>query len=102
MAEIIRRSTIAGSTSPPSSGEAVAPRIPFDPETNLETSRGIDFRHLWHTLVERLWILVLCTLAGVFLALGYLARTPKMYQGHIVLEVDVAEQSVVASEDMPN
>lgn len=65
-------------------------------------SHGIDFRHLWHTVLERMWIVVLCTLAGLFLSLGYIARTPKMYQGRVVLEVDVAESSPVGNEDMPN
>src|SRR3954465_15745220 len=59
-----------------------------------------DFRHLWHTVLEKLWIFILCTIAGVFLALGYLARTPKLYQGHVVLEVDIQEPTVVRSDDM--
>jgi uncharacterized protein involved in exopolysaccharide biosynthesis len=65
----------------------------------FETSKGVDFRHLWHTVLEKLWILVLCTLAGLFLAIGYLARTPKLYQGHIVLEVDIQEPTLVRSDD---
>ena len=65
----------------------------------FETARGVDFRHLWHTVLEKLWILVLCFLAGLFLAIGYLARTPKLYQGHIVLEVDIQEPTLVRSDD---
>ena len=61
--------------------------------------RGFDFRHFWHSLVEKLWIVVLCVLAGLFLALGYLAKTPKLYQGHIVLEVDVQDPTPIRSED---
>ncbi|HEX8680068.1 MAG TPA: GNVR domain-containing protein, partial [Chthoniobacterales bacterium] len=61
--------------------------------------RGFDFRHFWHTLVEKLWIVVLCVLGGLFLALGYLAKTPKLYQGHIVLEVDVQDPTPIRSED---
>src|SRR4030081_2357988 len=61
--------------------------------------RGFDFRHFWHSLIERLWVVVICILAGLFLAIGYLARTPKLYQGHIVLEVDVQEPALVRSED---
>ena len=38
-------------------------------------------------------------LAGLFLGLGYLARTPKLYQGHIVLEVDIQEPTLVRSDD---
>jgi len=61
--------------------------------------RGFDFRHFWHALVERIWIVVLCILAGLFVAIGYLARTPKLYQGHIVLEVEFAEPTFVNAED---
>jgi polysaccharide biosynthesis transport protein len=65
----------------------------------FETAKGVDFRHLWHTVIEKLWILVLCALAGLFLAIGYLARTPKLYQGHVVLEVDIQEPTLVRSDD---
>ncbi len=61
--------------------------------------RGFDFRHFWHSLVERLWIVVLCVLGGLFLSLGYLAKTPKLYQGHIVLEVDVQDPTPIRSDD---
>src|SRR5881394_3998282 len=64
-----------------------------------ETRSRTDFRHLWHTVLEKLWILILCTVAGLFLAIGYLARTPKLYQGHIVLEVDIQEPTLVRSDD---
>ena len=64
-----------------------------------ESSRGIDFRHIWHVVQERLWIVVLCTIAGLVLALGYLIRTPKLYQGHTVLEVEIAEPSLLATDD---
>ena len=67
--------------------------------SETESTGGIDFRHVWHVVQERLWLVVLCTVGGFVLALGYLARTPKLYQGHTVLEVEVAEPSVVANED---
>jgi len=38
-------------------------------------------------------------LAGLFLALGYLGRTPKTYQSHAVLEVDFQEPTFVAGDD---
>src|SRR5207244_9525330 len=60
---------------------------------------GFDFREFWHSLVERIWIVGLCILAGLFIGLGYLARTPKLYQGHIVLEVEFQEPTVVAGEE---
>src|SRR6266496_2271228 len=61
--------------------------------------RGFDFRHFWHSLVEKIWVVVLCVVAGLFLGLGYLARTPKLYQGHSVLEVDFQEPTVVSTEE---
>ncbi|HJT79697.1 MAG TPA: Wzz/FepE/Etk N-terminal domain-containing protein, partial [Chthoniobacterales bacterium] len=67
----------------------------------LESQRGFNLRAFWHSLVERLWIVILCILAGLFIALGYLARTPKTYQSHAVLEVDFQEPTVAATEDNP-
>ena len=60
--------------------------------------RGFDFRHFWHAFIERIWVVVLCVLAGLFLGLGYLARTPKLYQGHIVLEVEFAEPTFTTED----
>jgi succinoglycan biosynthesis transport protein ExoP len=60
--------------------------------------RGFDFRHFWHALIEKIWVVVLCVVAGLFLSLGYLAYTPKLYQGHTVLEVETQETSLVESE----
>ena len=31
--------------------------------------RGFDLRQFWHSLVERIWIVALCVLAGLFLGL---------------------------------
>jgi len=76
--------------SPPSSANSAAP-APYA----LEQGKGFDLRQLWHSLLERIWIVTLCIVAGLFLALGYLARTPKLYQGHTVLEVDFQEPTVV-------
>jgi uncharacterized protein involved in exopolysaccharide biosynthesis/Mrp family chromosome partitioning ATPase len=64
-----------------------------------EGLQTFDFRRYWHSFVERIWIVAICVLAGLFLALGYLARTPKLYQGHTVLEVDFQEPTVIASDD---
>src|SRR5438270_8943190 len=70
---------------------------PLDPYH--EPKRGFDFRHFWHAIMERIWIVVLCIVAGLFLGLGYLARTPKLYQGHVVLEVQFQEPTLIPSEE---
>jgi succinoglycan biosynthesis transport protein ExoP len=67
-------------------------------ETLAELKREFDFRHVCHLVSERIWVVALCVFAGLFLAVGYLARTPKLYQGHMVLEVDFQEPTVIAGE----
>jgi capsular exopolysaccharide synthesis family protein len=64
-----------------------------------DSGQRFDFRHFWHSFLERIWIVAVCVLAGLFLALGYLARTPKLYQGHTVLEVEFQEPSFISTED---
>ena len=64
-----------------------------------ELKGGFDFRRFWHSFVERIWIVALCVLAGLFVALGYLARTPKLYQGHAVLEVEFQDPTLVTTEN---
>src|SRR5215475_5620294 len=64
-----------------------------------EGVQRFDIRRFWHSFVERIWIVAICILAGFFIALGYLARTPKLYQGHTVLEVEFQEPSFVPTTD---
>jgi polysaccharide biosynthesis transport protein len=64
-----------------------------------EAFQRFDFRRFWHSFVERIWIVALCVVAGLFLALGYLARTPELYQGHTVLEVEFQEPSFLPTDD---
>ncbi len=65
----------------------------------MEPQRGFNLRQFWHAFLERIWIVGLCVLAGLFVALGYLGRTPKTYQSHAVLEVDFQEPTFVAGDD---
>ena len=37
-------------------------------------------------------------MAGLFLGLGYLASTAKLYQGHTVLEVEMEEPSLIETD----
>src|ERR1700719_3868286 len=74
---------------------AVHPAI----DAMMEPQRGFNVRQFWHSLMERIWIVALCVLAGLFIALGYLSRTPKMYQAHTVLEVEFQEPTFIPGED---
>jgi succinoglycan biosynthesis transport protein ExoP len=96
---IMATPTVSTIPNPSASRDAVPAANTSLGNIGFETRNRTDFRHLWHTVLEKLWILILCTIAGLFLALGYLARTPKLYQGHIVLEVDIQEPTLVRSDD---
>ena len=78
-----------------------SPSANSSPPMRSPNRKGFDFRHFWHSLVEKIWIVALCVLGGLVIALVYLARTPKLYQGHVVLEVDVQDPSPIRSEDPP-
>jgi polysaccharide biosynthesis transport protein len=84
-------------TPAPPAGRTINPAI----DVMMEPQRGFNLRQFWHALLERLWIVALCVLAGLFVALGYLGRTPKTYQSHAVLEVDFQEPTFVAADDSP-
>src|SRR5213596_2294668 len=84
-----------GTTVPKNSEKPVAPLA----GQYAEGLQRVDFRRFWHSFVERIWIVAICVLAGLFLALGYLARTPKLYQGHTVLEVEFQEPSFISTDD---
>src|SRR5438067_989432 len=91
--------------TPDSSAPAIAEATPSARTINpaidvmMEPQRGFNLRQFWHALLERIWIVGLCILAGFFVALGYLGRTPKTYQAHTVLEVDFQEPTFVSGED---
>jgi len=87
--------SLTGATVAPHSDK---PGVPL----TAEYSDGLhmfDFRRYWHSFLERIWIVAICVLAGLFLALGNLARTPKLYQAHTVLEVEFEEPSFVPTAD---
>src|SRR5438874_10070930 len=88
------------SSAPATPEASPAPRT-INPaiDVMMEPQRGFNLRQFWHALLERLWIVGLCVLAGLFVALGYLGRTPKTYQSHAVLEVDFQEPTFVAGDD---
>src|SRR2546423_88720 len=64
-----------------------------------EGPQTFDFRRYWHSFVERIWIVAVCVLAGLVQALASLARTPKLYQVHTVLEVEAQEPTFLANDD---
>jgi uncharacterized protein involved in exopolysaccharide biosynthesis/Mrp family chromosome partitioning ATPase len=87
--------SVTGTTFAPSSDK---PGVPLAAQY-VEGLQRFDVRRFWHSFIERVWIVALCVVAGLFLALGYLARTPKLYQGHTLLEVEFQEPTFIPTED---
>lgn len=87
------------SSPSPRNPPAAPPQPPPSFSAAVETPRGIDFRHLWHALREKLWLLVLCVVAGLLLAAGYLFRAPKLYQSHLGLEVEFQDPAGVPGDE---
>ena len=88
--------SLRGATVAPDSDK---PGVPLTAEY-ADGLPAFDFRRYWHSFLERIWIVAICVLAGLFLALGNLARTPKLYQAHTVLEVEFQEPSFVPTNDL--
>jgi succinoglycan biosynthesis transport protein ExoP len=87
--------SVRGATVAPKSDK---PGVPLTAEY-ADGLHTFDFRRYWHSFLERIWIVAICVLAGLFLALGNLARTPKLYQAHTVLDVEFEEPSFVPTTD---
>ncbi len=87
--------SLTGTAVPPNSEKTATP-LTADYTGGLQR---FDFRRYWHAFIERIWIVAICVLAGLFLALGSLARTPKLYQAHTVLEVEFSEPTPISTEE---
>lgn len=55
----------------------------------------IDFRMLYYTLRERAWMIALCLLITGLATTAYLIRTPKIYEGKLILQVEQEEQKIL-------
>jgi succinoglycan biosynthesis transport protein ExoP len=87
--------SLTGATVAPNSDK---PGVPLTAQY-ADGLHSFDFRRYWHSFLERIWIVAICVLAGLFLALGNLARTPKLYQGHTLLEVELQEPTFIPTDD---
>ena len=84
-----------GPETPPSPGRSL------DQLSELfQAQTSFDYRHFLHFAIAKSWIILLLLLAGLLIAISYVARTPKVYQSRQVLEVDIAPQAIVNIQDV--
>jgi len=65
-----------------------------------ELTDSIDFRRLYHTLLRRLWIIILFTAMVTIGTIGYVMRLPKIYESRAVIQVQQAEKQVVKIDNV--
>lgn len=61
-------------------------------------SSRMDCRTIYHALLERLWLVVLCFVVGTVCALAHLRRAPRVFAATATLQVEQQEQKVVKFE----
>ena len=57
--------------------------------------RGIDLRHLFHTLLDRAWIVLSVFVLVTLLTIAYLQRAPRIYAATATLQVEQQEQKIL-------
>ncbi len=68
------------------------------PEQSLQSAHTFDFRALYHTLLEKLWLIVICILVAAFFTGLYIMRAPRIYASTATLQVEQEEDRVVKVE----
>ena len=69
-------------------------RLPDSAETS------IDFTQLRAVLREKLWLIVLFALLGIFAGIAYIARSPRTFLATTVLEVNAQQMRLIAFDDV--
>lgn len=57
-----------------------------------------DIREYWIVLLEKAWLIVLCTLAGLFAGLSYVKNLPVTYHAQAVLQLGVESRNPLGLE----
>ena len=76
-------------------------------KSNPNSSRKADtvsiapnFRAIYHTLLEKAWLIVIAVLLSAVAGAVYVVRTPKVYAARSVIQVEQSERKVVNIQDV--
>ena len=72
-------------------------RIPATP-TQPPRPVALDFRTIYHAIVERLWIVAFCFVVAAVFTAAHLRRAPRVFAATATLQVEQQEQKVVKFE----
>ena len=60
----------------------------------------LDFAHLYHLLLRKSWLVILCTVLSLGAAIAYLMHAHKIYESRAVIQVEQETQQVLKDEDI--
>jgi polysaccharide biosynthesis transport protein len=69
------------------------------PAADGDHGQSFSVSYLVSILLRRLWLIVLCFVAGILLTVGYLAATPSLYESTAVIQVAQQEKHAYNSAD---
>jgi len=59
---------------------------------------GFDAKRLYHTLIERAWLVAICLVLAVLVTAGYIQRQPVLYAAAAVVQIEQEETRMVKVE----
>jgi capsular exopolysaccharide synthesis family protein len=67
-------------------------------ERNASVEDGISIHQIFNTMLEKAWLIALCVLFFVGIAIFYVWKSDVLYTAHTVIQVDQQEQDVITSD----
>src|SRR5258708_12989115 len=60
----------------------------------------LDFAHLYHLLLRKSWLIILCIVLTLLAAIAYLTWTPKIYESRATIQVEQEASKIIKIEDI--
>src|SRR5258708_13150629 len=60
----------------------------------------VDFAHLYHLLLRKSWLIILCIVLTLLAAIAYLTWTPKIYESRATIQVEQEASKIIKIEDI--
>ena len=73
-----------------------APSLPLSDPPRLT----LDFAHVYHLLLRKSWLIILCTVLSLLAAIAYLMQAPKIYDSRAVIQVEQETPKVINIKDI--
>jgi succinoglycan biosynthesis transport protein ExoP len=67
---------------------------------DFEPDSGLNLAGIYHSFLEKWWLMLLCVLACLGLGFFYISHTPKSYRSEAVVEVEQNKAQVLAIQDV--